>query len=139
MIEVLNTNVQTVSTGASVVYNTQAVKSCNAAERWRNGSANITLTKAGRYLVTFSGNIAVPTGGTAGGAISLALTQDGEILNGASMAAVPAAVDNYFNVSTQHYIDVYNGCCVNVAVKNTSGVDVSVSNPNMTAVRVCGG
>jgi len=138
MIEVLNTVVQTVPVGGAVAYNTQSVKSCNAAERWRAGSANLTLTKAGRYLVTFSGNIAVPTGATVG-EVSLGLAQDGEVLAGATMRATPAAVGEYFSVSTQHYVDVYCGCCVNVAVENTGAIAVDVDNPNFTAVRVCGG
>lgn len=137
MIEVSNTTIQTVPINGAVAYNTQDVRSCNAAERWRAGSANITLTKTGRYLVTFSGNIAVPTGQTVG-EVSLGLAQDGEVLGGSIMRVTPAAVEEYFNVSSQHYVDVYCGCCVNVAIENTSAIPVNVDNPNLTAVRVCG-
>lgn len=135
MIELTNTAVQTVPIGQSVVYNSTAVKG-GCAERHREGSAQITLTKPGRYLVAFSGNIAVPTGETVG-EISLALTYDGEVLGGSTMRVTPAAVAEYFNVSTQHYVDVYCNCCVNVAVLNTSGIPVLVESPNITAVRVC--
>ena len=72
MIELTNTAVQTVAAGQSVVYNATAVKG-GCAERHRAGSAQVVLTKPGRYLVGFSGNIAIPTGGAAG-EISLALT-----------------------------------------------------------------
>lgn len=135
MIELINTAIQTVPAGQSVVYNSTAVKG-GCAERHREGSAQITLTKAGRYLVAFSGNIAVPTGETVG-EISLAMTYDGEVLGGSTMRVTPAAVEEYGNVSTQHYVDVYCGCCVNVAIQNTSGIPVLVDNPNITAVRVC--
>lgn len=136
MIELTNTAVQTVEENASVVYDTVVVRG-GCAERHRGGSAFITLLKPGRYLVTFSGNIAIPTGGTVG-EISLGMTQDGEVLTGSVMRATPAVVEEYFNVSTQHYVDVYCGCCVNVGIKNTSGEAVLVDNPNITAVRVCG-
>lgn len=136
MIELTNATVQTVAAGQSVVYTSTAVRG-GCAERHREGSSQITLTKPGRYLVGFSGNIAIPSDGTAG-EISLALTYDGEIIGGSSMRITPAAVEEYGNVSTQHYVDVYCGCCVNVAVQNTSGVPVLVESPNITAVRVCG-
>lgn len=135
MIELINTAVQTVPIGQSVVYNAVAARG-GCAERHREGSAQITLLKPGRYLVTFSGNIAVPTGETVG-EISLAMTYDGEVLGGSTMRVTPAAVEEYFNVSTQHYVDVYCNCCVNVAIQNTSGIPVLVDNPNITAVRVC--
>lgn len=135
MIELINTVAQTVATGQSVVYDTTAVKG-GCAERHRPGSAQLVLMKPGRYLVGFSGNIAVPTGGTVG-EISLAITYDGEVMTGSTMRVTPAAVEEYFNVSTQHYVDVFCNCCVTVAVQNTSGIPVLVDNPNITAVRVC--
>lgn len=122
---------------SSVIYNATAVKG-GCAERHRAGSAQVVLTKPGRYLVGFSGNIAIPTGGTAG-EISLALTYDGEPIAGSAMRITPAAVEQYGNVSTQHYVDVYCNCCVTVSVQNTSGVAILVESPNITAVRVCGG
>ena len=41
-----------------------------------------------RFKVTFTGNIAVPTGGTAG-AISLTITIDGEAVRTAQMIVTP--------------------------------------------------
>jgi hypothetical protein len=137
MIELINTAVQTVDIGQSVVYNTAAVRSTCGRERHRPGSAFVTLLPPGRYLVTFSGNIAVPTGETVG-EISLGITQDGEVLGGSLMRVTPAAVEEYFNVSSQHYVDTYCQCCVNVGVENTSDIPILVDNPNITVVRVCG-
>ena len=136
MIELINTTLQTVPVGQSVVYNATAVKG-GCAERHREGSAQIVLTKPGRYLVSFAGNIAVPDGETVG-EVSLALTYDGEALGGSTMRATPAAVEEYFNVSTQHYVDVFCSCCVTVTVQNNGTIPVLVDNPNITAVRVCG-
>lgn len=137
MIELINTAAQTVAVGQSVVYNNIAVRSSCGRERHRSGSAFVTLLPPGRYLVTFSGNIAVPTGETVG-EISLGITQDGEILGGSTMRVTPAAVEEYFNVSTQHYVDTYCNCCVNVGVQNTSTIPILVDNANLTIVRVCG-
>jgi hypothetical protein len=136
MIELINTAVQTVPVGQSVVYNAVAVRSSCGKERHRAGSAFVTLLPPGRYLVTFSANIAVPTGETVG-EVSLGITQDGEVLGGSTMRATPAAIEQYFNVSTQHYVDTYCNCCVNVGVQNTGDIPVLVDNPNITVVRVC--
>lgn len=140
MIELIQTNVVTVPTGQTVPFDEVAAKG-GCAEMHRAGSPNIRLMKAGRYLVTFSGNIAVPTGETVG-EVSLGIVADNGILSGSIMRATPAAVAEYFNVSSQHYIDVPECCgtvcCVNVAVQNTSDIPVLVDNANITAVRVCG-
>lgn len=139
MIELIKTLEITVPVGQSIPFNETVVKS-GCAEYHREGASTIRLLKPGRYLVTFSGNIAVPTGETVG-EVSLALTADGGVLGGSIMRATPAAVEEFFNVSTQHYIDV--PCCcgsvgiANVAVENTSDIPVLVDNANITAVRVC--
>lgn len=136
MIELINTAVQTVPVGQSVVYNAVAVRSKCGQERHREGSAFVTILPPGRFLVTFSGNIAVPTGETVG-EISVGITQNGEVLGGSLMRVTPAAVEEYFNVSSQHYVDTYCNCCVDVGVRNTSDIPILVDNPNLTVVRVC--
>ena len=135
MIELINTAVQTVPIGQSVVYNSAAVRSACGKERHREGSAFVTLLPPGRFLVSFSANIAVPTGETVG-EISLGITQNGEVIGGSLMRVTPAAVEQYFNVSTQHYVDTYGGCCVDVGVRNTSDIPILVDNPNITVSRV---
>lgn len=81
-----------------------------------------------------SGNIAIPTGGTVG-AISLAIAISGEPVLSSQMISTPAAVDQYNNVSSGIYIDVPRGCCVNIAVENTSDQAVSVANANIVVTR----
>ena len=137
MIELIQTEVVTVPVGQSVPFNSDVAPSKCRAEYHRDGSPVVRLLKGGRYLVTFSGNIAVPTGETVG-EISLSIAADGGVLTGSIMRATPAAVEEYFNVSTQHYIDVVCDCCVSVSVQNTSDISVLVDNANITAVRVCG-
>ena len=84
-----------------------------------------------RFLVSYSGNIQIPTGE----AISLAIAIDGEPLQSTRMIVTPAAVENFFNVSAQAYVDVPRGCCVTVAVQNTSAQAIEVQNSNLIAVR----
>lgn len=136
MIEVINAPVQEVAAGQNILFAQTAVKG-GCAERHRAGSGLVTLLKQGRYLVTFSGNIAVPAGQTAG-EISVGIARGGEIIPGTVMRVTPAAADQYFNVSAQTYVDVYCGCCENVSVENNSTIPIDVQDANLTAVRVCG-
>lgn len=123
---------------SDVVFSNTAVKGSNCIQH-REGSGIITLRgltnqcKA-RFFVDFSGNIAIPTGGTVG-AISLAIAISGEPVLSSQMISTPAAVDQYNNVSSGIYIDVPRGCCVNIAVENTSDQAVSVANANIVVTR----
>lgn len=136
MIETIGVPIQLVGIRQNVLFPQTAVKG-GCAERHRAGSGLITLLKPGRYLVTFSGNIAVPTGQTIG-EISVGIARDGEIIPGTIMRVTPAAVNQYFNVSVQTYVDVYCNCCEDVSVENNSTIPINVQDANLTAVRVCG-
>jgi hypothetical protein len=109
----------------------------------RNGSGIITLKGGNRYEVTFNGNIAVPEGGTAA-AIAVALAIDGEALQNSRAIATPAAVEQYFNVTSTAVITVPCGCCYTVALENVNAgvggniVDeqtISVTDGNLTVTR----
>ena len=88
-----------------------------------------------RYQVTFNGNIAVPEGGTAG-QISVALSIDGEPILTSQAIVTPAAVGNYFNVTSTAIITAPKGCCLNVSVDNTSTAAINVQNANLTVTRI---
>lgn len=94
----------------------------------------ITNQCKARFLVSYSGNIQIPTDGTVE-AISLAIAIDGEPLQSTRMIVTPAAVENLFNVSAQVYADVHCGCCSTIAVQNTSGQTIEVQNSNLIVVR----
>lgn len=141
MIELTNSQVQIIPVGGTATFNVVVVKS-GCAERHRAGSGQIDLVALGRHLATFSGNISVPTGETVG-EVALAISQEGETRQGTVMRATPAAVNEYFNVSTQTYVDVYSNCtgsacCQTISVKNVGTIPVQLDNPNFTAVRVNG-
>lgn len=96
-----------------------------------------------RYQVTFNANIAVPEDGTVG-PIAVALAIDGEPILTSRAIVTPAAVDEYFNVTSTAIITVPKGCCFTVAVENVSspatagGVApvINVQNANLTVSRI---
>lgn len=96
-----------------------------------------------RYQVTFNANIAVPTDGTVG-AIAVALAIDGEPVQTSRAIVTPAAVDEYFNVTSTAIIDVPRGCCYTVAVENVSegataadpATAINVQNANLVVSRI---
>lgn len=138
MAEYVAVATQEVAANGNVIFTNTAVKGSNCIQH-REGSGIVTLRGItnqcrARYFVEFSANIAVPTGGTAG-EISLAIAISGEPVLSSQMRSTPAAVDQFNNVSAGIYIDVPKGCCVNVAVENTSGVAVNVANANLVVTR----
>lgn len=106
----------------------------------REGSGLVTLRgltqqcKA-RFKVSFGANIAVPTGGTVG-AITTALAINGEPLTSATATVTPAAVENYFNIYVSAQVCVPKGCCLTVAMENTSTQAVNFANSNLTVERI---
>jgi hypothetical protein len=107
------------------------------------GTGIVTLKGGGTYNVTFGGNVAVPTGGTAA-AIAVALAINGEALQGSRAIATPAAVEQYFHVGMTASIEVPCGCCYTLAVENVNAgfggqiVDqqtISVADGKLTVTR----
>lgn len=142
MAEYIESAVQTVEAGQNVLLDSSIP--CNKGYViHRPGSGILTLrgitnspcNQFARYEVTFNGNIAVPTGGTVG-EISIALAQNGEPLQSSRARVTPAAVENYFNVTSTAIITVSRGCCPSVAVENTSDQAILVQNANLTVSRI---
>lgn len=97
------------------------------------GASNVCKTI---YKVEFNANIAVATGGTVG-PISVALSEDGEIVGNAVAVVTPAAVGDFFNVSITTFVIVPCSCCVTVAINNNSdGTAIDVTNANIIFERV---
>ncbi len=97
------------------------------------GASNVCKTI---YKVEFNANIAVATGGTVG-PISVALSEDGEIVGNAVAVVTPAAVGDFFNVSITTFVIVPCNCCVTVAIRNNSdGTAIDVTNANIIFERV---
>ena len=117
----------------------------------RNGSGILTLRGIvngngcfARYAIEFNGNLAIPTGGTIA-AIAVALAIDGEPLQSSRAIVTPAAVEQYFNVTSTAIITVPKGCCYTVALENVDAgvggalVDqqtISIADGNLTVSRI---
>lgn len=139
MAEFTNANIVSVAAGQNVPLTETAVagKPCIVH---REGAGIVTLRgltqqcKA-RFRVAFGANIAIPTGGTVE-AITAALAINGEALTSAAATVTPAAAENYFNIYVSAIVEVPKGCCVTVAMENTSAQAVSFANSNMTVDRI---
>ena len=106
----------------------------------RAGSGVITLRGLtrqcrARFRISFGANIAIPIGGTVE-AISTAISVNGEALPASTMIVTPAAVENYFNVSSEALVDVPVGCCLTIGIRNISSQSISFANSNLIVERV---
>lgn len=141
--------VQTINQGESVVFTATSVPCKRGFVRHRDESGDFLLSgwvpqrfcacpcmvdNSADYLVDFGANIAVPTGGTVG-EISVAIAIDGTTLQPSTMRVTPAAVEEYFNVSTNVDIPVWKGCCQTVTVRNTSDQPILMQNANIRITR----
>ena len=140
MAEYSNIAAQTVAVNGNVLF-TDTTSNCNKGIiTHRTGSGLINVKGAtnncrAKYRVSFSGNIAVPTGGTAG-PISLAIAIEGEPDLSTLAIATPAAVGVFNNVAMATDVWIPCGCCQSISVKNTSTQAISVANANITIDRV---
>ena len=139
MAEFTNSNIVTVAAGQNLPLTETTVK-CGSCIAHREGAGIVTLRGLtnqcrARYKVSFGANIAIPAGGTVA-PISIALAIAGEPLKSATAIVTPAAAGEYFNVFTAAFIDVPRGCCITIAVENTSTQAISIANSNLIAERV---
>ena len=137
-MEIIANAVQTVQANQNV-YFTDTVICGNGSISHRDDSGLVTLRGVtnqcrARFMVTFGGNIAVPTGGTVG-PISLAIAIEGEPVPATTMIVTPAAVELFFNVKSSVFIDVPRGCCTRISVENTSDEAIVVQNANLIITR----
>ena len=135
MSEFIYNPIQTVTVGQNVLL--QDSIPCNRGyviHRTLRGIVNNPCAKFARYHVAFNGNIAVPTGGTAG-EISLAIAIDGEPIQTSRARVTPTVVGAYFNVTSVANVTVPAGCCLTISIENTSGATINVQNANLTVDR----
>lgn len=151
MAEFAKNEIQLVNPNQPITLNT--IIGCNKGYVYhRNGSGIVTLKGAvnnpsccfARYQVTCNCNIAVPESGTVG-PIAIAIALDGEPILTSRAIVTPAAVDEYFNVTSTAIITVPRGCCVNISVENVSesatpatipAPQINVQNANLTVARI---
>lgn len=139
-MEITANAIQTVAENSNVLFTNISVAGSSCIV-YREGSGLVTLRGLtngqcrARFRVTFGGNVAIPTGGTAG-PVSIAIAVNGEPVQTSTMIVTPAAVNEYFNVYRSMFLDVPRGCCSQISVENLTGADILVQNANLTIERV---
>jgi hypothetical protein len=91
------------------------------------------------YKVHFNANIAVSDAADGGvlEPISVAITQNGEVLRNSIATVTPAAIGDFFNVSLETFIELPCGCCDTLSVENVSPTSaIDVVNANLIIDRV---
>lgn len=149
MAEYTAVAVQTINPGESAVFTATTSPCKRGFVRHSDGTGGFLLSgwvpnsfrcpcqssaQSAEYLVDFGANIAVPTGGTVG-EISVAIAIDGGTVPASTMIVTPAAVENYFNVSRNITVDIFNGCCQNVVIRNTSDQPILMQNATVRFTR----
>ena len=137
-MEIIANALQTVQANQNVYFTDTGICG-NASMTHRDDSGLVTLRGVtnqcrARFKVSFGGNIAIPTGGTVG-PISLAIAIDGEAVPATIMIVTPAAVEQFFNVGADVFVDVPRGCCVTISVQNISTEAIEVQNANLIVTR----
>lgn len=150
MAEYTYNPVQLVQPNGNVLLNTTIP--CNKGYVYHRNESGVVILRGkvnnptacfARYQVTFNGNIAVPADGTVG-AIAIAIAIDGEPIETSKAIVTPAAVEEYFNVTSTAIITVPAGCCFSVAVENDSegataaaaATAINVQNANLVVTRI---
>lgn len=149
--EFLYNPVQEVALNAPILFDTSIP--CARRNVYHEGqTGNFILKGAGgnscnqfaQYQVTFNGNIAIPTGGTAG-PIAVAIAVNGEPRLTSRAIITPAAVEEYGNVTSTAIIKVPQCCCFSLSVDAvpatidptaTPAPVINVQNANLTITRI---
>lgn len=148
MAEYLANAVQAVSLNQPALFD--ASIPCNKGYVYHEDGTGIFILRGitqncfARYQVTFNGNIAVPDGGTPG-QIAIALAVNGEPRQTSRAIVTPAAVDEYFNVTSTALITVPRGCCFTLSVGSVPATEdptvtpapvIELQNANLVINRV---
>ena len=138
-MEIIANALQTVPANQNVYFtDTVICGGCSITHRDDSGLVTLrgnTNQCRARFRVSFSANIAVPTGETVG-PISLAIAIDGEAVQATTMTVTPAAVEEFWNVFSAIFIEVPRGCCATLGVRNISDQPIDIQNANLIVERV---
>ena len=139
MAEYLYNEIQTVASNQAAVFN--ASIPCNKGNVFHEDGTGIFVLRGNtpncfaRYQITYNGNLTVAEGGTAG-AVSIALAVNGETRQTSTATVTPAAVGDFFNVTSTAIITVPRGCCFSVSLRNISTQAVELANSNLIINRI---
>ena len=94
-----------------------------------------TSNRFARYRVTLEGNIQIPTGGAVT-PIAVGITVNGVVVPESVAIITPAAVGDYWHVSTSVAITVPCGCCVTVSGIYTDGTEDDAATTPTPSIQV---
>lgn len=126
MIEFVYNALQTVLPNQGAVFNTSIACPCGHVIHM-NESSVFTFrgipknqgSSFATYFVLFKGNVALSEGATVA-PITVAITNEGEILQTSIATTSPAAVEVFENVVCVATINVPKGCCSHIGIENIS-------------------
>lgn len=148
MAEYLANAAQTVNLNEPVVFT--ASIPCNRGLVYHEEETGVFILRGrtcqcyATYQVTFNGNIAIPTGGTAG-PIAVAITVNGQPRLTSRAQFTPAAAEEFGNVTSTAIIRVPCDCCFTIGVDYVNGTDdpaatpapaITVQNANLVVSRI---
>ena len=132
MAEYLATAAQSVALNQAAVF--EASIPCRAGNVFFENGTGVFVLRGNttncfaRYAVDFNGNIAIPTGGTAG-PIGVAISVNGEARPSSLAISTPAAVEEFNNVTSTAIIDVPRGCCAYISLKSVAATTDPTATP----------
>ena len=141
MAEYVANAVQSVALNTPILFN--ASIPCRKGYIYHDDESGVFILRGvtsncfARYRVTYTGNIAVPTGGTVA-PIAVAIALNGEQRMASRAIITPAAVDEYGNVTSTAIITVPRGCCFSVSVRYVSGVTDGTTTPPVSINQING-
>lgn len=147
--EYLANAVQEVALNAPVIFS--ASIPCNRGYVYHEDETGVFILRGitcnqcfATYQVTFNGNIAIPEGGAVT-PIAIAIVVNGEPRVTSRAIFVPAAVDDYGNVTSTAIIKVPKGCCFSLSIESVQATDdptvtptplINVQNANLVINRI---
>lgn len=144
MAEYTAAALQTVDQNQNVLFTETPVPCTRGLVIHREGSGVFTLRGitdkcSVLYRVQFNGNVALPAGGTPG-PITIALAIDGEPVASSEAVFVPAAAEDFGNVTVFAVVRVPRGCCTHISIENitTPVAPIDVRNANIEITRIAG-
>lgn len=138
-MEITANAIQTVAANQNVQFTETAIPgSCSMIHREGSGLVTLrglTAQARARFHVWFGGNVALAPEATVA-PVQFAIAVGGEPILSTQMIVTPAAVGDYFNVSSSIFLDVPAGCCQNISVQNTGTTPADIQNANLIIERV---
>lgn len=91
------------------------------------------------YRVNFGANVAIAPADEGGVVepITIALTQNGEVLRNTIRTVTPAAIGDFWSIGFETFVELPCGCCDTITIRNISETTtIEVENSNLIIDRV---